>query len=188
MDVNKITMTDQEIIDSIKEGRDEKALLKLYQFFPSIQKFLLNTGASKDEALDIYQDALFLLCKKVRQGDFKLSARLSTYLFGVAKFLWKEELLKKNKHVALDFDLPQEELLELKEQEQKMNLAEKVLNELGEKCLQILQAFYQEGLRMESIASRFGFGTEKSAKNQKYKCLERAKLKYQELAIQTLSK
>lgn len=175
-------MSDNEIIELIKANREDKALVKLYKLYPTIQRFLINNGACKEEALDVYQDALYILCKKVKEGNFQLTAQLSTYLFSVCKLLWKKEMTKKNKTVNISIDLPAEEQSDISEHENKMNLAEQALGNLGEKCIEILKAFYHEGMRMEKIAQVFGFSSEKVAKNQKYKCLERAKLKYAELA------
>ena len=178
-------MTDLQIISWIKEGKQGKVLQELYYFYPPVQKFLCNNGASKEEALDVYQDALFILCKKIKAGNFELSAKLSTYLFSVCKFIWKDELNKKNKLVSSDFNFPvhQEEVfLELEEDESEINCAEKALLNIGEKCLAILKSFYHEGWSMVKIAEKYGFSSEKSAKNQKYKCLEKAKIKYNELS------
>ena len=55
-----IKMADAEIIELIKRGKNDKALLKLYHGFPPIQKFLLQNGANKEEALDVFQDALYI--------------------------------------------------------------------------------------------------------------------------------
>ncbi|MCX6182058.1 MAG: sigma-70 family RNA polymerase sigma factor [Bacteroidetes bacterium] len=175
-------MSDNEIIELIKAGREDKALVKLYKLYPSIQRFLMNNGASKDEALDVYQDALYILCKKVKEGYFTLSAQLSTYLYSVCKLLWKQEQAKNSKTINISIDLPEEEQNNIAEYENKLTMAEQALENLGEKCIEILKAFYHQGMRMEKIAQVFGFSSEKVAKNQKYKCLERAKLKYAELA------
>jgi RNA polymerase sigma factor (sigma-70 family) len=116
-----------------------------------------------------------------------LTAKLSTYLFSVSKFMWKDELKKKNKKVSSEFttkaDLSFEEQGETALQEGKFQTAEEALETLGDKCLSILKAFYHQGKKMSEIATLFGFGSEKSAKNQKYKCLEKAKLKYAELSL-----
>lgn len=184
----RIAMTDEQIVSLIEQKKESKALLKLYQFFPPVEKFLVNHGASKEEALDVYQDALYVLCEKIGSGNFALTAKLSTYLFSVSKYLWKAELKKKNKTTHSNFELDegfsQVQQEELQVNESKAQLAEEALQTLGEKCLAILKAFYHQGKRMSEIARLFGFSSEKSAKNQKYKCLEKAKLKYGELAQQ----
>ena len=180
-------MSDQEIISLILSNKDDRALLKLYKFYPKIEHFLITHGASKEEALDVYQDALYVLCKKVKEGNFTLSAQLSTYLYSVCKFMWKDALIKKNRSVRFEFDVHDELVNFESEEEEKISTAEKALESLGEKCWEILKAFYHEGMSMAKIAINFGFSTEKSAKNQKYKCLEKAKLKYAEMNSSNLN-
>jgi hypothetical protein len=88
----------------------------------------------------------------------------------------------KNKTVRFEFD-DNINMADLDSNEEaKIACAEKALETIGEKCWHILKAFYYEGLSMAKIALQFGFSSEKSAKNQKYKCLERAKLKFVELS------
>ena len=176
-------MSDQEIISLISANKEDRALLKLYKLYPKIEHFLLTHGASKEEALDVYQDALYVLCKKVKEGNFVLTAQLSTYLYSVCKFMWKDELLKKNRNVRFEYEVHDDSVDIDNEEEDKISSAEKALESLGDKCWEILKAFYHEGMSMAKIAVNFGFSTEKSAKNQKYKCLEKAKLKYAELNI-----
>ncbi len=174
-------MTDQEIIALIQSNKEDKALVKLYKLYPKIEHFLLNHGASKEEALDVYQDALYVLCKKVKEGNFNLTAQLGTYLYSVCKFMWKDELVKKNRSVKFEYEV-HDDIQDVDiEEESKISKAEEALSTLGEKCWEILKAFYHEGISMADIAVNFGFSSEKSAKSQKYKCLEKAKLKYAEL-------
>jgi RNA polymerase sigma factor (sigma-70 family) len=180
-------MSDQQILHLISSNKDDRALLKLYKFYPKIEHFLITHGASKEEALDVYQDALYMLCKKVKEGNFTLTAQLSTYLYSVCKFMWKDALVKKNKTVRFEFDAHDESVDYLDEEEDKISSAEKALESLGEKCWEILKAFYHEGLSMAKIAVNFGFSSEKSAKSQKFKCLEKAKLKYAELNSSNLN-
>ena len=96
-----------------------------------------------------------------------------------------DELQKRNKnqHQSIEFDLnadDENELLAARQKEARLNEVEKVLMSIGEKCLLLLKLFYYEGLKMKEIAAKVGLKSEKVAKNQKYKCLERAKLKLKE--------
>ena len=54
------------------------------------------------------------------------------------------------------------------------DLQEQIAN-LGERCFGLLKLYYFEKLSMRSIAEAMGFGSDRSAKTQKYKCLERAR-------------
>src|SRR5579872_5820157 len=105
-------MHDQAIIEMIRTDRSDKALDALYKCLPPIRKHIRNNGGNRQDAEDIFQEALIILCRKVRETDFVLTAQLSTYLFRVCHLLWKDELRKK-KHVvhgdAEVSELPEEE-------------------------------------------------------------------------------
>ena len=179
-------MTDQQIIRLLQTNRSSKAFTRLYRYFPPVQKRIVSLGGTKNDALDIYQDALVILCRKVQEGNFVLTASINTYLYSVCRFLWNDELRRRNRSSEVrwneNFDAVDEaqwNLLSAEDREQK--LATKVLNEIGKKCLQLLQLFYSEEKSMKAIARKMEFTSENAAKNQKYKCLERAKLKLKEL-------
>ncbi|MCX6181275.1 MAG: sigma-70 family RNA polymerase sigma factor [Bacteroidetes bacterium] len=177
-------MSDQEIISLIQADKQNHALLRLYKHYPGVEHFLIMHGASKEEAQDIYQDALYVFCKKVKEGNLTLTVQLNTYLYSICKLMWKVELRKKNKNALLFSEIQDETANYDSEELEKISRAEKAWESLGDKCWEILKAFYHEGMSMAKIAMKFSFSTEKSAKNQKYKCLEKAKLKYNELATQ----
>lgn len=179
-------MDDQQIIELLKIGKHSKAFSKLYKNYPQVEKLILSKGGSKEDAKDVFQDALIIFYEKVLNTDLKLTSAIATYLYSVCRFLWKDELLKrKGKHtVDLSFDFSSEEeseFIQAIEREEKFKQIESVLTQIGEKCLQILKLFYYDGLKMQVIASKIGLKSEKIAKNQKYKCLERAKLQVKTL-------
>jgi hypothetical protein len=49
------------------------------------------------------------------------------------------------------------------------------LERTGQKCLELLKAFYYDHLSMDELAARFGFNGRRSATVQKYKCLEKVR-------------
>ncbi len=172
-------MTDQEIITLIEERREHKALVKLYRYESRVSALIKTYGGSKEDAQDIFQDALLLLCKKVWEGNFKLTSKLDTYLYGVSFNLWRTELKSKK---GQEIDLPddyrleeQNELETLMAKEGKIKQVEEVLQKLGEPCLRLLQLFYYQAKRIKEITQIMKYKTENTAKVQKYKCIERAK-------------
>jgi RNA polymerase sigma factor (sigma-70 family) len=179
-------MDDNKIIELLKIGKENKAFLKLYKNYPQVEKLILSKGGSKEDAKDVFQEALIIFYQKVVNTDFKLTSAISTYLYSVCRFLWKDELIKRKgkQAVVVFFEFSSEEESEFQqaiEREAKFKQIEHVLSQIGEKCLQILKLFYYDGLNMKTIASKVGLKSEKIAKNQKYKCLERAKLKMKAL-------
>jgi RNA polymerase sigma factor (sigma-70 family) len=175
-------MPDQEIIDLIRANKSDKALHSLYKYFPMVLKVIRYNGGNRQDAEDVFQEALIILCKRVQQDNFILTARLSTYLFSVCRFLWKDELKKRKHTLSADFETSltgsEEQVLNgMLEKENHIKLAEKVLNELGDRCQELLLLFYHSGLKLKDIALKMGYSAEHTAKNQKYKCLEAAKNK-----------
>jgi RNA polymerase sigma factor (sigma-70 family) len=177
-------MRDEEIISLIAIGKADKALITLYKQQSAIRKLVTANGGTKEDAEDVFQEALIILCRKVRAGDFVLTARLSTYLFSVCRFLWRDEQRRRKMVYTADAtdDIPWEETIPvLIEQEKKARLAEKALQELGSRCKELLLLFYQGSMKLKDIAIRMGYSSENTVKNQKYKCMEGARNKLKEL-------
>lgn len=171
-------MNDQKIVQQLKGGKRQKAFVQLYKGFPTVKKLIQSKGGTAEEAEDVFQEALIIFYKKAIQPDFELTAKISTYLYSVSRFLWKDEQKKKGLEYGTEevenikFE---SELEEIAQKEKKFLVIEEVLNSIGEKCLKILQLFYYKGLSMKEIARQVDLKSEKVTKNQKYKCLERAR-------------
>lgn len=186
-------MDDHKIIDLIRSGSNDKALAVLYRYFPLMQKMIRTNGGSRQDAEDIFQEALIILCTQVREKDLQLTAKLSTYLFSICRYLWKDESKKRKRHLLQAFetgltDAEKQALERLREADKRASLAEKVLLELGERCRELLLLFYNGSMKLKDIAAHMGYSSENTAKNQKYKCLEAAKNRLKELkqSIQTI--
>jgi RNA polymerase sigma factor (sigma-70 family) len=186
-------MEDQKIIELIRLQKNDQALLALYKNFPAVKKMIRSKGGHVSDAEDIFQEALIILCRKIKDPGFVLTAQLSTYLFSVCRFLWKDELKRRKNHQFLDFETgldaaEEQQLKDHTEEEALIKLAERVVNELGERCREVLILFYSGQLKLKDIAAKMGYTSENTAKNQKYKCLEAAKNKLKEMktAFQTI--
>ena len=179
-------MTDQEIIEAIKNNRNDKAFGALYKGYPAIKKMIVTNNGLSEDAEDIFQEALIVLCSKIHQGNFKLTSQLSTFLYSVSRFLWNDELKRRNRTGKFLSEIEEMDALEnvhedLIKEEQKASLAEKTINTLGERCKELLLLFYSGSMKLQDIATKMGYSSENTAKNQKYKCLEMAKKNLKEL-------
>jgi RNA polymerase sigma factor (sigma-70 family) len=179
-------MLDQQLLDLIRNGGSDKALATLYHHFPMVRKMIRTHGGSSADAEDIFQEALILLVRNVRRQEFILTSKLSTYLYGIARYLWRDELRRRQHTVPPDLiqdaeDIGTSPINVALEKEQQARLAEKVLDELGDRCRELLLLFYHGRHKLKDIASKMGYHTESTARNQKYKCIESAKLRLQRL-------
>jgi RNA polymerase sigma factor (sigma-70 family) len=176
-----------------KQSSREALFMKLYQeAFPLVARHVSRMGGSFEEAKDIFQDALVLYYEKVQVSGFVPKYQEKAYLLGIARYLWVRRFKENNRQVTFDvqdfifnkeIDLTDVEYEEVSSQK-LMNLLERA----GQKCMQLLSAFYYEKLDMETLASRFGFSGARSATAQKFKCLEKVKetvkeksLKYEDI-------
>ena len=103
---------------------------------------------------------------------------MTTYLYGINRLLWKNELRKKQFNKELEWKdtliLSNEELGINEEKEEKLKALEKVLDEISKRCREIFNRFYSRKESMKDIAMAMGFSSVNSAKTQKYKCMEQA--------------
>ena len=168
--------TDQ--LTAIRQN-DEGALKALYlENYPKVEQYVLTNSGTVEEAKDIFQEAFIAVWRNVQANRFTESqgGSLAGYLFQVAKYKWLDHLRSAHvkKHVSLPKDnngwLPAEELPE----EEQAYLAQIRNNfaKLGQNCRDLLKRFYFQKQSMRTIAAAFDW-TEATAKNNKYRCLQR---------------
>lgn len=181
-------MTDQEIILSIRKGHNEKPLQVLYKEYPKIRQLILKSGCNEVLAQEIFNDSLLLLIEKLRDPSFELTSKLTTYLYGINRFLVKNALRKQQK-LAVELEwtdtliLSEADLGYQSEEEERLKQLETILSKLSEKCRRILELFYFGKQSMEQIAQELNYSSVNSAKTQKYKCIEHAFVLGQNLSL-----
>lgn len=176
-------MNDQKILELFKAGQREKAFIKLYSLYPKIEALVLSKGGQKQDASDVFQEALIILNRNLEKSDFKLTSSFYTYLYSVSRFIWKDTQKKFSKEELHNLNDTEIEHFHSVLEEKKYQFAERAFLELGERCQQLLQLFYHKAMSFKDIANMMQFKSEKMAKNQKYKCLKKAKDIYQTIKI-----
>lgn len=88
-------MTDERIIALLLEQKENKALRVLYGYQKPIIQYIKSNQGNKQDAEDIFQEALAFFCEKVVAENFKPTSSINTYLYGVCKNLWRNQLRKK---------------------------------------------------------------------------------------------
>ncbi|WP_345954691.1 sigma-70 family RNA polymerase sigma factor [Mucilaginibacter sp. PAMB04168] len=160
-----------ETVDKMKQDW----LTNLYlTTFPAVAQHISRQGGSLDEAKDIFQDALIIYYEKAVAGKLQLTHSEKAYILGIAKHLWYQQQHKQKGKVNEDVL----NYTELPEDVSAMPSTKRLLRYLetaGQKCMDMLQAFYYDKLPMKDIAERFGLSGERSATVQKHKCLEKVR-------------
>ena len=153
----------------------EQALTQLYRrAFPTVRRYVCRHGGTAHDAQDVFQDALVVLYEQATGGTLALTAAPGTYLVGIARNRWHHEQRRRARlpHEAL----PDEMETLSKESEDSTTPDFAVLDyvaRLGEKCRNVLLAFYYFQQPLTQIAGTHGYRSVRSATVQKFKCLER---------------
>jgi len=181
-DLNEWTrINNDRIINGITDG-DRGIFNDLYEYeFPKVVKLIINNSGSVDAAKDVFQDALVILIEKVYTNKLDLTCTISTYLYSICRFLWMDQLRQNKREIPLKDDYSHLFAdITITEFENTPDIYEDVNNAieiLGDPCKQLLECFYYKNLSWDEIASSLGYANAASARNQKYKCLERIRSK-----------
>lgn len=181
-------MEDHKILELLRKGEHASALDFLYEAYPAVRQLIITNSGNEDDVKDIFQEALIIFYQKAISQDFQLTSKISTYLYSTCRFIWKDKL-KSNNHFLVKENI--EDIVEINHEENEEldenRMLASVLMQLGDKCQSILESYYLLKMSMQEIANQFQYGSVESAKNQKYKCLERAK-KLAKVELNNLSK
>jgi len=176
-------VTDHEIFEGIAR-KDNKTFLFLYQKYQSsILRMVQKNNGNAEDALDIFQEGVIALWTNIQKDKFQLQdkARISTYLYALCRNIWISRLRKKKTTHSID-DNPHLEIAaevdEMEEQHSRINELEQQFRKLGDACQQILKLFYYQKASMQEIAVAMEI-TENTAKNNKYRCMQRLKAIYE---------
>ena len=130
-------------------------------------------GVSKDEALDIYQEAIIAFVRNVREGRYDPSAsEPSTYLFAIGRNHALNAIRRRKGLADQDTDQlhiahPSESEL-AHEHEHTAQVVAHGMAALTDKEREILRLYYSEDRTMTEIAAAMGYNNADVAKKMKY--------------------
>ena len=174
-------MTNQEIIDELKQPEFDQALRALYSlYFENIVSQVVANGGNRDDGADIFQDAILVLVEKVRTGKFRGESSVKTFLSAIARNLWLFELRTRDrrKNREMSYSRSTESgITEIEYGLQKDNkqYLDELFGQIGAVCKRILQGFYYEEKSMKDLLTEFDFENEQVLRNKKSKCMKKVK-------------
>ena len=151
------------------------------QYYRMTAAYVTQNGGSGDDAQDVFQETLVALVKNLRKPDFALQAKLSTYLYAVARNIWlyrrrgqTANTPIENQTVAQqisDFpDMTDDSMSEITAHEQKHLLMARIFAQIGADCRELLRRYYYEDTPLKDIAHIMGF-TEAFVRVKKNRCM-----------------
>lgn len=151
--------------------------------FPGVGRFVQKMGGGLEDAKDIFHDALVIFQERQNQPGFQLQQSANAYLLGIAKHLWLRKHHRQRKLVPLtdaekEISLPEDFFPNLHTQRLLQ-----FLENAGQKCLDLLRAFYYQKTPVKQLAETLGYANEHSVSVQKYKCLEKVRHSIQQKSL-----
>ena len=145
--------------------------------FPAVAHYVNRMGGTFDEAQDVFQDALVIYYEKVQASSICVSEK--AYLLGIAKHLWSQAYKANSKNQPLeDTDMQAEQ-----DEQPSTGKLMHYLETAGQKCMELLKAYYYDHLPVGDVATLFGYTGIRSATVAKYKCLEKVRDKVKQNSL-----
>lgn len=170
--------TDEALLDGLKEGASAAFEMLYRQCFRMVAKQVTDMGRPDLNAEDLFQEVLVILLRKVREPDFRLSAKLSTFLFAIARNLIFKKANTRVEFSAGDIDAYRKEVPETMEmpeerekRESQLTVISGFLETLEDDCREVLLLSFYEKYSQAEIAGRMGYA-ESFVKVKKFRCLE----------------
>lgn len=178
-------LKESDIVVGLKNG-ERFAFDWVYQHcFAKATSYLRQHRGSAQDAEDFFQEALFVLVKKLRDPEFELTASCSTFLYTVVRNLWLYHQRKAGRIISTQED----QFLQLAESagmafwhssEEKLAQAEQIeqvksaFPGLSAECRQFLLLNYFEYKDDAEIAEIMNY-TPEFVKVKRFRCLKKLK-------------
>ena len=171
-------LSQEELILAIRRN-DSVILQRIYEEgYPKMKRFVMANQGDEDQAKDNFQDAFLVFWQNVKSGTFQPQSQsaIQGYIYQIGKNKWLDWLRSSRfkKEIKIDRSIADEMRQENLESdiEHKFDLLNTSFKKLGEQCQDLLQNFYFKKKSLEEIALAYGW-TDKTAKNNKYRCMEK---------------
>ena len=171
-------LSDEEIVAGLRK-RDNRVLEYIYKnTFNPVKQLILNNAGSENDAEDIFQEALIIIFKKLKEDQkFVLTSAFTTYIYSISRLLWLKHLrnIKKIEIDPLNRDLEEKIEFEppspVQDQDLRMAIYQRTLLQIPEDCQNILRLTAQD-LTSSEIARQLGFRSEGYVRKRRHFCKE----------------
>lgn len=171
-------------LEEFKDALSVKGLRTLDELYLSFKEAFINFCRSypleEEDILDIYQDAIIAFYENVRSGKLSsLKSSVKTYIFSIGKYSVYNKLKKDKKSVT--FEDEHLKMLDLsifrdsQETDDRTQTVQKALEQLGERCKEILVLFYYHSYSIEALMNEMDYKNENVVRSHKSRCLKQLK-------------
>ena len=172
-------MKEEDIISLIRSGQDREVVPILYKkVYPLVEYYIVRNSGKKEDAADIFQDALLLFYRQIVQDTFNEKYKVFGYLYKICLYKWVNKA-KKNSKIKfveeienLDYMIEAEQSTEALSNPDE-NIIRKLFSPIGEKCIELMTYTTYSSLLLEDIMVRMEFNSVAAVKMQLKRCKEK---------------
>lgn len=166
---------DSRLLEMMLRGEEEALALLYHQNRKAVFALVLRNSGNEEDAEDVLQESVVILWERVVNGRFEQQAKLSTFLFGVAKNVWSRKRMRKHREPATEFaeesmDSGEGSVLDAMIDDERSRSVADAMERLGDPCRTLLVLYYWEERSQEEIAVQMGFANAATVKSKKYTC------------------
>ncbi len=166
----KAALSYSEYIEGVEKGctKTLKTIYELHYF--RIEKFILNNSGNKEDAQDVFQDALMVILKQIKEKKHAIKFDFHAYIFTICQRCWYKKLRDSRlKYISEEVTEPgfTENMDELIDSFERERLFKEKLGELDEVSRKILLMYFN-GASMREIALKMGFSSVGYTKKRKF--------------------
>lgn len=173
---------EERLLEGLKQEQPWAFRQTYLAYFRMVAAYVTRNSGSNDDVRDLFQEVLVILVDKVRKPDFELKegAKLSTFLFSIARYIWLMELRRRKKMPPEETD-PEMGLENVPDDasdhefgDMKALIVSRLFEKLAEDCRSLLYAFYYEKTPQKEIAENMNY-TENFVRVKKNRCMNALK-------------
>ncbi len=166
--------SNSDLIKGIR-NHDSSVLEHVYNtHYPIIEGYITHNQGSREQARDIFQDAMIVVYKRIKSDELELTCKFGTYLYAICKNIWMQERKKylqrtqKLREQPLEVNDPgpaDDPLL----QNHLTDLFNKHFDALSKDCQKILSMYFNN-FSVEDIRAAMNYKDLHHTADRKYRC------------------
>ncbi len=166
--------SNSDLIKGIR-NHDSSVLEHVYNtHYPIIEGYITHNQGSREQARDIFQDAMIIVYKRIKSNELELTCKFGTYLYAICKNIWMQERKKylqrtqKLREQPLEVNDPgpaDDPLL----QNHLTDLFNKHFDALSKDCQKILSMYFNN-FSVEDIRAAMNYKDLHHTADRKYRC------------------
>lgn len=169
---------EDDIPSLIKKGLYQSVIPQLYKkVLPVVQKQILKNQGRKDDAFDVFQDALLLFYKQVIQNTYNDKYKVYGYVYRISINLWINKI-KRDKKITLTETLPDYQEWSVKEDTHPhipSRFTNQLLDQIGDKCKEVLNYSIFTDIQLEDVQVSLDYPSVSALKMQIQRCKQKLK-------------